>query len=75
MTPEKSASTGLWIAAGIAFVNGRVKVSRKRCARPVVSGLRRFGLAILQLRFAGGLLWSTKMSTGWRFSVARELRA
>jgi predicted RecB family endonuclease len=42
---------------------------RKRCVRPVVSVLRLFDHATLQLSFAGGSLWSTKLSTGWRFPV------
>ena len=46
----------------------------KRCVRPVVSAFRIFGQATLRMMFAGGTLWSTKMSTGWRFPVEGECR-
>lgn len=46
----------------------------KRCVRPVVSGFRFFGHAILQMSFAGEWLWSTKLSTRWRFPAGGEFR-
>ena len=46
----------------------------KRCVRPVVSAFWIFGQATLQMMFAGGTLWSTKMSTGWRFPVGGAYR-
>ncbi len=49
-------------------------VRGKRCFHPVVSAFRIFGHAILQMSFAGGWLWSTKMSTGWRFPVGGACR-
>ena len=58
-----------------AIWNGiQTGVFRKRCVRPVVLALRFLGHATLQMSFAGGWLWSTKLSTGWRFPVGGACR-